>query len=269
MKVDYSTHIKQILLLGLRTVKNAPLLAKKTKKINTEGEKSLQVDIKLENVFIKYFKENKLPVKIFSEESGEISIHPNPKYIAVFDPLDGTTNYRVGKDLLQYGSLISIYKGLTPKLKDIVAAGAIEYSLNLGWIYSQGKTVDLQGNRVILDKKWKPHYSTPIHLDLYCKQGYDVYSSISKKLFIRNRGSTIGNLSLVLSNVSSGIGLNKIKPQEIGAVYALIKGAGGIVVNHSGKDLSSEQYSPSKTYQLLAGNKTIIDYAVTQLAKKL
>lgn len=182
--------------------------------------------------------------------------------------MDGSTNYKKGKTLLPFGVLIAFYQGLDPKLEDVVAAGTIEHTIDLGWLYDGQQTTDLQGNPVELKSDWKIERSTPIYLDLYYKEGYETYAPLAEQIFVRNTGSTIGNLAYVLSNVAAGLGGVCMRAEEIGAVYALVKGAKGIVVNHDGKDLGQEDFHPETTYPILAGSKDVIDFCTTRITKR-
>ncbi len=56
-----------------------------------------------------------------------------------------------------------------------------------------------------------------------------------------------------------------MRPEEIGTMVSLIKGAGGIAVNLKGEDLEDEFFSTDKTYQLLAGNKKVVEFLVDKL----
>lgn len=262
---DLKFHITQMLSLGKQIVKNNPLLTDEIGTINVKGDKTIGMDVKIEKALIDYIKKNNIPANIFSEEIGMIKFHPKPEYLIAFDPLDGSTNYKIGKNIYPYGLLIAIYKGLNPKLKDVIAAGAIEYSHDLAWLYSDNKTVDLKGNEIKLKNNWTVDRHTPIYLDLYYKEGYFAYTPLAEKLFIRNMGSTIGNLSYVLENIAAGLGGVCMRPEEIGTIIALIKGAGGIAVNHKGEDLGEEEFSPDKTYEILAGARNVIDFALKQI----
>ena len=265
MKKTLVHHIVEMLRLSKQIVTSQPLRIKETGVVNVKGERSIAMDVVVEKLFIDYVQKNKLPVAIFSEEAGTISFDNNPKFLLAFDPLDGSTNYKIGKNLLPFGTLITFYDGLKPKIDNILAAGAIEYTKDLAWITDGRVTTDLSGNRVTLKTGWPIDKSTPVYLDLYYREGYKTYLSLAQKIFIRNTGSTIGNLSCTLSGVAAGLGGVCMRAEEIGAVYTLIKGAGGIAVNHQGKDLGKENFHPEKTYPILAGNKLVVDFCVAQL----
>lgn len=254
-----------MLLLGKQVITSQPLRIEETGVVNVKGDRSIAMDVEVEKAFVSYIRKHKLPVAIFSEEAGTINFDSNPKFLLAFDPLDGSTNYKIGRGLLPFGALIAFYDGLKPKLDNVLAAGAIEYTRNLAWITDGRVTTDLFGNRVALKSDWPIDRSTPVYLDLYYREGYETYLSLAQKIFIRNTGSTIGNLSYVLSDVAAGLGGVCMRAEEIGAVYALIKGAGGIAVNHQGEDLGKENFHPEKTYPILAGTNSVIDFCLIQL----
>jgi fructose-1,6-bisphosphatase/inositol monophosphatase family enzyme len=260
-------HVKNMLEIGKKVVFDSPLLADEIGTVNAKGDHTIAMDKAVEDALIEYIKSNNIPANIFSEEIGEIKFHENPKYFIAFDPLDGSTNYKIGKNIFPYGLLIAIYDGLKPKLNSVVAAGAIEYSKDLSWTFYENKTFDKNDQLVEIKNDWPLDRHTPIFLDLYYKSGYELYRPLAEKLFIRNIGSTIGNLSYVLSNIASGLGGVCMRPEEIGAIYSLIKGAGGITVDHHGNDIGEKVFSPQDTYQILAGSKNAIEFAISQFVK--
>ncbi len=265
MKKTLLHHTTEMLRLGKQVVTSQPLRIDETGLVNAKGDRSIAMDVEVEKAFIEYVQKHKLPVAIFSEEAGTISFDNDPKFLLAFDPLDGSTNYKIGNMLLPFGALIAFYDGPKPRLSSVVAAGAIEYTRDLAWVSDGIKTTDLSGGLVILKTDWSINRSTPVYLDLYYREGYEKYLALAQKISIRNTGSTIGNLSYVLSNVAAGLGGVCMRAEEIGAVYALIKGAGGIAVNNDGVDLGKEFFEPEKTYPILAGSKPIVQFSIDQM----
>lgn len=219
-------HVKSMLQVGKQVMSGTKLLDTEVGTINTKGDHTIAMDKAMEDALVAYVKEQDIPANIFSEEIGEIKFQQKPQYLITFDPLDGSTNYKIGKNIYPYGLLIAIYEGVKPTLSKVVAAGAIEFSRDLSWTFHDGQTYDYQGQQVNLKNDWLLDKHTPIFLDLYYKSGYEFYRTLPEKLFIRNIGSTIGNLSYVLSNIAAGLGGVCMRPEEIGAIYALVKGAG-------------------------------------------
>lgn len=259
------SHVKSMISLGKEIVSCNPILSENVGTTNAKGDKTIAMDAKIEDALVEYIKKNNIPANIFSEEIGEIKFHNDPKYLISFDPLDGSTNYKIGKNIFPYGLLICVYKGINPHLKNVIVSGAIEYTQDLSWFYYEGKTYDKDGEQILLKNDWEVSKSTPIFLDTYYKEGYEIYRPLAQKLFIRNIGSTIGNLSYVLSNIASGLGGVCMRPEEIGTIYSLVKGAGGITVNHKGEDIGDNRFSPDINHQILAGSKKTINYAVSLL----
>jgi len=261
--MDNEHHIIEIMRLVQKFLHETPFSNQKINSINSNGEQSMAMDIKIENHVIEYIKSNKLPYKVFAEEKGDIELNNSPKYYVTFDPLDGSTNYSVGQGLLPYGFLISIYNNLNPKIGDVVSAGAFEYTTGNMWIYDQGKTYSLHNSKIVnINEIIYPDTHTPVYIDLYRRKSYDLYSKIVEKVFIRNTGSTIGNLNLTLSKASTMLGGSVIKPEEIGSIYALIKGAGGKVINENGEDLGEISFNPDRTYDVIAGNTNVVNFVL-------
>jgi fructose-1,6-bisphosphatase/inositol monophosphatase family enzyme len=267
MELSFEDHIRKILLLVHNIVIDSPILDKDTGVVNVKGDNTIMMDKKLEDAIIDYIKNNDLPFNIFSEEIGTIEFHPNPTHLIVFDPLDGSTNYKLGKNLLPYGLLIACYRGLQPKIKDIIASGGIEHITNKGWLYDGKVTKTFDGEEVDLNKEWTISKSTPVYLDLYYKKAYEKFSAFPEKVHVRWNGSNISSLLYIMSGVGAVMGSSQMRPEEIGAVVSLIRGAGGLATDLEGNDLGEYDFSTESTYPLLAGNKDVVE-AMLQYLKE-
>jgi len=265
MQNSFQEHVLKMLEIGKKIIAKNPLLTKEVGTINVKGDKTIAMDVKMEQALIDYIKKNNLPVIIFSEEIGTLKLHPHPTHLIVFDPLDGSTNYKLGKNFLPYGLLIACYHGIKPKLKDIIAAGAVEYTTNSGWIYNGQQTMTLKNKPVNLNKKWEITRSTPAYFDLYRKFAFLSFEPLVEKFSLRWNGSTIACLLYVLNEAAAIFGSHYMRPEEIGAIVGLIKGAGGAVVDFQGKDLGEEFFSTEKNYPIIVGNKDAVKYAVKVL----
>lgn len=84
---------------------------------------------------------------------------------------------------------------------------------------------------------------------------------------MRFNGSTIGSLSYVLSNIAAALGGVCMRAEEIGPVYALVKGAGGLAVDHANKDIGERVFNHGDTYSVLAGCPNIIEFVQRQINK--
>lgn len=259
--------VKTLIEVGKKVVAENPHKNLVLEQINTKDEHSIEMDVLLEKTFIEKINESKIPMNIYSEEIGVVANYENPKYFISFDPLDGSTNYKIGKNTLPYGTLISIYEMPNPTMSEIVACGAIEYTSGDYWLYDGKETTDKDGSRVLINNTFEISVSTPIYIDLHFRQGFQNYEKVSKSLFIRNEGSTIGNLRHLLNGVSGALAMSKMKAEEVGSVVGLIKGAGGVVVDHQGHSLLTQNFNNVIAYQVIGGSENIVNCIQENLNK--
>ncbi len=96
-----------------------------SKKTLTEWSKSTEygkwdtkvVDEIAEKAVINFLKKNKFQAIIYTEEAKYVSIHDDPKYSVILDPVDGSYNAIAGIPF--YSISIAISKNLEPKLGDV------------------------------------------------------------------------------------------------------------------------------------------------------
>jgi fructose-1,6-bisphosphatase/inositol monophosphatase family enzyme len=235
---------------------------------NSKGDKSLLMDVAIEEAVLRHIQGRNLPVQIYSEEAGDIGAsHKNPLYTFSMDPLDGSVNYLRGKEMLPFGTLVAFFDGLQPILDDVLVAGMIEHTTGYFYIFDGKDTFDQNGDKVTLSPDWEVHKTTPVYLDTYYKAGMKAYTSFAEEVFIRSSGSVVGNLMFTLSNVSACMGGISVRAEEIGAVYALIKGAGGIVLDHEGIPIGGKLFYPKGEYPLIAGNEKVAKFMVSRIAE--
>lgn len=259
--IDFVPHIKKMLEI-FKNLVSGEKLGYDLDKTNEKGEHSIGMDIKAEEVFVDYLKDNNLPVSVFSEENGIIQVSKNPQYLVVFDPLDGSVNYKLGNNILPYGCLIAVYNISDLSLNKIVASGAIEITNDISWVYDGDVTKNINGKDVKIKGDWIIGRSTPVYLDLFYINGYKLFTPLSDKILIRNVGSNVGNLSYLLSNLTAAVGGVCVRPEEIGTIYTLIKGAGGIVYNIDGQDIGDRIFSPDSTYFMIGGNSKVVNFCI-------
>ncbi|KKP69823.1 hypothetical protein A2X44_05120 [candidate division CPR3 bacterium GWF2_35_18] len=265
MSKDFSYHIKTILELAKETFQENQSLNKEIGIINVKGDEVLAMDKKMESVIIDYLRKEKLPVSIFSEEIGFLELHNNPTHLVVFDPLDGSTNYQIGQNLMPYGLMIAVYEGSTPKLSDIKASGMYEVTSKRGFIFDGSTTRNLEGVQISVNRQWGISAKTPVHFDLYYKEAVQKFGSLAQNVHLKWGGSNISSLLYVLSEIGAVMGSVKMRPEEIGAVASLINGANGIVVDLKGNNLMNYSFGVDSIYPFIAGNKEIVRYLIKEI----
>jgi len=122
---------------------------------NIQGEEQQKLDVYADNQMINSFKYGGQICGIASEENNDFLAfdHPNSikgKYVAVFDPLDGSSNIDVNVSI---GTIFSIYRRVSSdgpaQLEDFlqkgteqVAAGYVIYGSSTMLVYTTGKGVN-------------------------------------------------------------------------------------------------------------------------------
>src|SRR3989344_7747906 len=267
-KSELLNHTKNLMEIGIDTVRNSPQLTAETGTYDPKGTPTIEMDKTMERVFKEYIQKNNLPVVMYSEDSvAVINMHANPEFTFVVDALDGSTNYRIGQRLRPFGSFFAFFDSLTPQLKNVVVAGAVEYKHNLGFLYTEGRTIDKDNNEIHLKADWQLKPVSPtIDLEIY-QEGYHIFAPLDRNFRILNQGALVYSLVCVLSNASALMGGIAVKSEEIGAIYGLITGAGGVVVDLQGNDIGNQPLDHTKGYEILAGNKSIVEYALSYVKR--
>ena len=266
--LELLNHTKNLMQIGAEKVRMSPHLATETGTLDAKGTPTIAMDKALEKTFLQYIEANQLPVTIYSEDSNDLtSYHAQPNYLLLIDPLDGSTNYKIGYGLLPFGSFFTIFKNFKPQLSDVVVAGAIEYTSNQRFVSIDGQTADIDGHIVRLKSDWPLEPVPPtVHLELY-KDGYEAFAPLSKKLRIFNQGALVNSVTSVLSNISALMGGIAVRSEEIGALYALITGAGGVMVDLQGNDIGNQPLDHARKYEILAGSKSVVEYALSYVKR--
>lgn len=254
-------HVAQLLEIAQTELKKGERLTEQTGQVNVKGDQTIAMDARLESLFIEYIQANNIPADIFSEEIGVVSYKGKAELLIAFDPLDGSTNYRIGQGMLPYGSLFAIYSSPQPKLSDLIAAGAYEATQDISWLYDGTKTVNLKtGKDVVLEQHVEINKKTSIYIDLYYQEALKLFYSTSGKMHIRWNGSNISALLYTLTGISTAMGAIGMRAEEIGAMVGLISGAGGVVKKTNGDSLLTESFAVDGRYPLLAGVGNVVEF---------
>jgi myo-inositol-1(or 4)-monophosphatase len=215
--------------------------------ISTKGDRVVS------NSLINFFKKQKIPAVLFSEESDRIELFRNPRYTITIDDIDGTDNYYHGRGLLPYCTIVMIFDSVNPKFRDAHVAGIIEHNSNTVWYavrdegcYQNFAKVKTSG-REVLDRRTLvivDHYSNSSEISKFL----DVYPTSWVKDF--------GTTGLHMAGVSNGlfdafVSLNQ-KGHEIGAGYLLVKEAKGSFTDFEGKPFDDVLYDFNGSYSVVA-----------------
>lgn len=195
------------------------------------------------------------------------------------DPLDGSLDYLMkGHTIgLPFSTCVTVLENHSEsnlKFQDIVVAGIIDLRSGDAWICYQAED-GLFTN--INNHPAQTMQNTKLDLGSMIVLGEMYYPENRERLFrafagmkgwLRNPGSAAYEMALVASGQAVAYICDRQKIHELGAGYALVKGAGGVVVDFCGNDISGKKYDfNSQTDVILAANQNIADEIVALLKK--
>ena len=199
---------------------------------------------------------------------------------ACVDPLDGSLNYATKGDTLglPYSTCITfLSKKENARFSDVITAGVIDLRNENRWIV---ESVYGTYRTHLAGKVWsrtKTHPATKLDLGKMIVIGEMYYPENREKLFyafrndkgwLRSPGSAAYEMALVSSGQIAAYICDRQKQHELGAAYALVKGAGGVAVDFEGKDLGERVYDfKTQTPVILAANMDIAGQILERMAK--
>ena len=264
-KPDFTVFLEELFTKLKSFVDENYHLTQTTGKLNRNNQKSIAMDEAMEGFILEELKKIDTKVRVFSEEIGVVDVHEDPEYLIVFDPLDGSANFKYGRGLLPFGTLVCIFEGIEPKFCNVLSAGAIEYTKDLQFYFNGSKTYDKYNMPVEISDDWENEPNKPFYIDIH-KGRRKRYLPLFMNLMVpRHSGSTIGNLVYTLSNTSACMGSNMMNPEEVGAVVTLLRGAGAKVVDDYGKVFHDQLFSYKKKFAILGGGEGIVDHIIAMI----
>jgi hypothetical protein len=155
-------------------------------------------------------------------------------------------------------------KGLTQIIEPVMmlmvgVAVMIEHTTKNVFIYEDGVTTHI-GHGMPKITNFTERKRVGFY-DLYFVQSWDFGKALIKTMKVRETGSQAGNLLMFLVGISQFCGGPRVAPEEIGTVYALVKGAGGKVTTQTGEDAGALIFGTTSNdrYNIVAGNEKAVD----------
>jgi fructose-1,6-bisphosphatase/inositol monophosphatase family enzyme len=194
-------------------------------------------------------------------------------YRAYVDPLDGSLNYKMrgrGLGLPYTGCITALGSGST--FKSVAAAAICDYRSGDSWrvhkngtgyhtsmngrpALTQVETVLDLGSQIVIGEMYYPE-----NRERLCR------AFAGKKGWLRSPGSAAYEMALVASGTAAAFICDRQKQHELGAGYALVKGAGGVAVDFDGNGLGLRTYDfKTQTPVVLAANRPIADAVLALL----
>lgn len=278
-----SLSIENLEKIGIIALKNAhnvhQKLGKKGESLiqkNPFGEASLRMDIEAEKAVIEIFKEKNIPIKIISEEHGEIIIGKNPVYLSILDGLDGTSVYKSARGKGRYGTMLGIFSNLNPKYKNYVFSGIIEHSTNKLFFATKNKGSFLLERGIKksifssscneLNNKTKILADIGLDKSLNITLMHDFFISKLNSFVIKDvMSSATGYADLASGVVDLVLEGTRKRNLEMASAFGLVNESGGVMITEDGISVEN------KLYWELGQDKhiPIISASSLKLAKKL
>lgn len=220
-------------------------------RINRFGDMALRADVEAEEQITKaltsFASENNIHFICKSEELGNQDINPDgtETYFAVFDGLDGSSNY-LKKGEWGYGTMFAIAKGENPSYEDFEMAGIS--------MMEEGKIIIAQKGRGITvfdTKTGEKHDIKPFNQS----EAYDHSKILANKAFPEEEkaigennwpmtGSTAASIAAICTGeVWQGLfEVTRKNNLEQPTIYVMIHALGGFMVDKDGSDIGPNDF---------------------------
>ena len=195
-----------------------------------DGSMVTEVDRQIEELFIKELKRKFPEHGVLGEEFG--SCKPNSSHQWIIDPLDGTHSFIAGKPL--FGTLLCL------TIEDIPSVGIVDIPvLNERWQGAKGLGVkkNMIKCKITDDKQLKDCILSSTSLLMFDENHTEIIKKIYKQVKFPIFGTDCYAYGLLLSDKIDMIIEANMKPWDYMAQVTLIKEAGGIISDWSGKPL--------------------------------
>jgi len=231
---------------------------------NQFGDTALRVDIESEKVILECLKQAKVPIRVISEEHGQVDIVEDPIYLGILDGLDGSNRYEAGRGVERYGTMFGIFSNLNPVYGDYLVSGIMEHTT--GKLYAaekeKGSTVMQRGGKtaIFVSGQEKLNERTRVYVNQYWEICRTQFSEKFRGLQFTDPRAYATYFSDLASGevdlVVSSTGKNNL---ELAIGYGLITEAGGVIVDVNGEMIGDKKYlefGQKETIPVIASSST-------------
>ncbi len=190
-----------------------------------------------------------------SEEHGEQDLGKNQQFLAVLDGIDGSDWYKKDRENGRYGTMFAILDGTDPTYEDYVFCGIVEHATNRliyatkdegafvidlltgdkQKITTSGQTV-LEKNEITIEVDQEPNNPYfPLIYNTFLAKLSDYKRPHLPATSAHYADIVTGANDLVLECTRKG-------NLELGVGFGLIREAGGVIVDLSGKNLGDRKF---------------------------
>ncbi len=206
---------------------------------NRFGEQALRLDRELEAVVLDYFRAERFPFRVVSEEHGVVESSAAPRYLLTLDGIDGSYHYLHDLPEGHFGTMLSLFDNLTPKYSEVAWAGVMQHKFcklhqapDAQALKNIGTVQDLRElELLVLDREGA--FSRENNFSELDKLGDDtlILKSWTSILLPFLNGAKIAAVICTRKNCI-----------EIPILYKLVTQAGGVMLTAAGRDLGERSY---------------------------
>lgn len=270
--MNYSSLVCDCLFIALKTIKDIKGGEEVISKGKGFGDLKNDTEIKADKIIGEKIAERVRQEQgvgyLTIEGLGETVLNDDGVWVTV-DPLDGSLNYALrGITIgLPYSACITVLRKKEKAVfGDVIAAGVIDLRSGDTWVaWKEGNKYFTEVN----EKKLFTEQRTCLDLgqmivvgEMYYPENRELLCRVfsGKKGWLRNPGSAAYEMALVASGGVAAFICDCQKQHELGAAFALVKGAGGVVVDFDLNDLAKENFFfNAQSSVVLAGNMKIAE----------
>ena len=201
--------------------------------MGADGTPTTSIDLAAEDAIIEVLKADGRPMRILSEELGELVIGNSPEFSVVLDPLDGTYNASAGIPFYSVSIAFASHD-----LLDLRFGYVSNLALREEYYAEAGKGAYLNG------KKIKPSVNSDLKSLCVSVYGYRQNVERTRKIYSNvRRVRLFGSVALELCYVASGrldafVDVRKaLRVTDVAAGQLILEEAGGLVTDGYGKTL--------------------------------
>ena len=236
---------------------------------NQFGETALRADIDCEEAILNFLRQTEVPIRVISEEHGQVDVRKNPRFLGILDGLDGSEEYKKGRGERRYGTMFGIFNTLNPSYKDYLVSGIMEHSTGRLFlaVKNQGAFVIEGGEK----RPIKTSGKTVFDEDIIIYE--DNYFEINRKIFSQKtqgyrvhyiRSSAVCYADVTAGTADLALECTRKNNLEIAVAFGLVTEAGGVMIDLKGISLSEKKYLDFGQKQQLP----IITAATKELAEE-
>ncbi|MGB9927801.1 MAG: bifunctional fructose-bisphosphatase/inositol-phosphate phosphatase [Methanosarcina sp.] len=201
--------------------------------MGADGTATSKIDLEAENAIVEVLKADGRPMRILSEELGELILGDSPEFTIVLDPLDGTYNSSVGIPFYSVSLAVT-----SNDLSDLRFGYVSNLALKEEYYAEAGRGAYLNG------KKIKASVNSNLRELCVSVYGYRQNVERTRKIYKNvRRVRLFGSVALELCYVASGrldafVDVRKaLRVTDVAAGQLILVEAGGLVTDGYGNSL--------------------------------